>query len=171
MEPGPPGQQGPGWSPLPAYVRLASPVSSCLGFRSVQCDNRAGQQDTNVKKTHPVSWQIPVEGVESGRDRQRETAKQCSWQQVPGWKQPLKEDCSPVSASVNIVTPNRASLVPHTVKNLPAMQEIGFDPWVEKILRRKEWLPTPVFLSGESHGQRSLVGYSPCDRKESNMAE
>ena len=123
MEPGPPGQQGPGWSPLPAYVRLASPVSSCLGFRSVQCDNRAGQQDTNVKKTHPVSWQIPVEGVESGRDRQRETAKQCSWQQVPGWKQPLKEGCSPGSASVNIVTPNRASLVPHTVKNLPAMHE------------------------------------------------
>ena len=40
----------------------------------------------------------------------------------------------------------RASLVPHTVKNLPVMQETGFDPWVEKILWRKEWLPTPVFL-------------------------
>ena len=32
---------------------------------------------------------------------------------------------------------------------------------VKKILRRRKWQPTPVFLLGESHGQRSLVGYSP----------
>ena len=31
--------------------------------------------------------------------------------------------------------------------------------------------PTPVFLPGESHGQRSLVGYSPCSHKESDMTE
>jgi len=36
-----------------------------------------------------------------------------------------------------------------------------FDPWVEKIPWRRAWLPTLVFLPGESHGQRSLVGYSP----------
>ena len=34
----------------------------------------------------------------------------------------------------------------------------GFDPWVGKILWRRAWQPTPVFLPGESHGQRSLVG-------------
>ena len=33
-----------------------------------------------------------------------------------------------------------------------------FDPWVRKIPWRREWLPTPVFLPGECHGQRSLVG-------------
>ena len=33
----------------------------------------------------------------------------------------------------------------------------GFDPWVGKIPWRKEWQPTPVFLPGESHGQRSLA--------------
>ena len=33
--------------------------------------------------------------------------------------------------------------------------------WVRKIPWRRKWLPTPVFLPGESHGQRSLVGYSP----------
>ena len=38
-------------------------------------------------------------------------------------------------------------------------------PWVRKIPWRRECLPTPVFLSGESHGQRSLVGYSPWDRR------
>ena len=34
-----------------------------------------------------------------------------------------------------------------------------FNPWVRKILWRREWQPTPVFLPAESHGQRSLVGY------------
>ena len=38
----------------------------------------------------------------------------------------------------------------------------GFDPWVGNIRwRRRTWQPTPVFLPGESHGQRSLAGYSP----------
>ena len=37
----------------------------------------------------------------------------------------------------------------------------GLDPWVGKIPCRRKWLPTPVFLSGKSHGQRSLAGYSP----------
>ena len=36
-----------------------------------------------------------------------------------------------------------------------------FNPWVGKIPWRRERQPTPVFLPGESHGQRSLVGYSP----------
>ena len=36
-----------------------------------------------------------------------------------------------------------------------------FGPWVEKIPWRRKWPPTPVFLLGESHGQRSLVKYSP----------
>ena len=53
------------------------------------------------------------------------------------------------------------------VKNLPAKQETqvsnGFDPWVGKIPWRRKWQATPVFLLGETHGQRSLVGYSPWD--------
>ena len=36
---------------------------------------------------------------------------------------------------------------------------------------RRKWQPTPVFLPGESHGRRSLVGYSPRGRKESDMSE
>ena len=36
---------------------------------------------------------------------------------------------------------------------------------------RRKWQPTPVFLPGESHGQRSLVGCCPCGRKESDMTE
>ena len=42
----------------------------------------------------------------------------------------------------------------------------GFDPWVGKMPWRRKWQPTPVFLPGKSHGQRSTVGYSPqCCKK------
>ena len=50
------------------------------------------------------------------------------------------------------------------VKNSPA-KICEFDPWVRKILWRRKWQPTPVFLPGESHGGRSLVGYRPGDRR------
>ena len=39
----------------------------------------------------------------------------------------------------------------------------GLNPWVEKILWRKKWQATSLFLPGKSHGQRSLVGYNPWD--------
>ena len=61
------------------------------------------------------------------------------------------------------------------VKNLPAMQETcrrhGFDPWVGKIPWRRKQQLTPVFLPGESHGQRSLAGYCPWGRKEVDMSK
>ena len=41
----------------------------------------------------------------------------------------------------------------------------GFHPWIGKILWRSKWQPTPVFLPGKSHGQRSLAGYSPWGHK------
>ena len=61
----------------------------------------------------------------------------------------------------------RASLVAQKVKNTPAMWEIWVlslsweDSW------KKEQLPTPVFLPGEFHEQRSLVGYSSQRHKDS----
>ena len=52
------------------------------------------------------------------------------------------------------------SQVALVVKNLPAnagdVRRCRFDPWVRKIPWRRAWHPTPVFLHGESHGQRSL---------------
>ena len=47
----------------------------------------------------------------------------------------------------------------------------GSDPWVGKIPWRRKWQPTPVFLPGEPHGQRSLGGYSPQGRKELDTTE
>ena len=60
------------------------------------------------------------------------------------------------------------------VKNLPAMHEsrIGrSDLWVGKIPWRRAWLPTPVFLPGERHGERRLEGYSPWGHKELDTTE
>ena len=53
------------------------------------------------------------------------------------------------------------------VRSLPAMEET----WVTKIPWRRARQPTPVFLPGESHGQRSLVGYSPWGHKESDTTQ
>ena len=55
-------------------------------------------------------------------------------------------------------------LVVTAVKNLPTMlemQETWLSPCIGKIPWRRNWQPSPVFLPGESHGQRSLVGCSP----------
>ena len=48
---------------------------------------------------------------------------------------------------------------------------LGFNPWVGKIPWNRKWQPTPVFLPGESHGWRSLIGYSPWGHKELDMTE
>ena len=46
-----------------------------------------------------------------------------------------------------------------------------FNPWVRKIHWRRKWQPTPVFLPGKFHGQKSLAGYSPWGHKESDATE
>ena len=59
----------------------------------------------------------------------------------------------------------KASLVIQMVKNMPTMQETQLQSRVQEDPWRRDWLPTPVFLLGEFHGQRSLVAYSPQGRR------
>ena len=72
---------------------------------------------------------------------------------------------------ITILSNIKASLVTQTVKTLSAMletrvQSLGWeDPW------RREWQPTLVFLLGESHGLRSLAGYSSWSHKESETTK
>ena len=71
-------------------------------------------------------------------------------QEIPGWtpgsgRSPGEGIGYPLQCSC-------ISLVAQLVKNLPAMQETWFDPWVGKVPWRREWKPTPVFLPGEFHG-------------------
>ena len=58
------------------------------------------------------------------------------------------------------------------VKQLPVMQETpGSIPGLGRSPGEGNGKLTPVFLPGKSHGQRSLVGYSPCGHEESDMSE
>ena len=61
------------------------------------------------------------------------------------------------------------------VKNLPAnagdIRGCRYDPWVRKIPRGWKWQPTPIFLLGEFHGQKSLVGYSLWGLEELDTTE
>ena len=68
-----------------------------------------------------------------------------------------------------IISPPGVSVL----KNLPGKRSrrCGFDPWVSEIPWKRKWQPTPVFLPGKSHGQRSLLGYSPWVHKESDITE
>ena len=50
-------------------------------------------------------------------------------------------------------------------------RRLRFHPQVGKIPWRRKWQPAPVFLPGESHGHRSLAGYSPWGHKESDTTE
>ena len=65
----------------------------------------------------------------------------------------------------------RTSLVAQMIKNLTAIQETRVRSLGREIPWRREWQPSPVFLTGESHGQRSLAGYSPWGCKESDMTD
>ena len=86
-----------------------------------------------------------------------------------GWCYILQETWKKTEG--NTFRKDPASLVPKTVRNPPAVQETWTwtldqeDPW------RREWQPTQVSLPGESHGQRSLVGYIPWGGKELDTTE
>ena len=72
-------------------------------------------------------------------------------------------DCSLPGSSVHGIQPKDQTQVSRiAADSLPSM----FHPSVEKIPWRRKWQPTPGFLSGEFHGQRSLAGYSPWGCKE-----
>ena len=81
-----------------------------------------------------------------------------------------------IPSSNQLVCPNVPQGCPgdSVVKNQPATasdMRHGFDAWVGKILWRRKWQPTPIFLPGNFHGQRSLTGYSPRGRQEWDMTE
>ena len=57
------------------------------------------------------------------------------------------------------------------VRNPLAKRRCRFNPWVSKMLWRRKWQPTPVFLPGKSHGWRTLAGYSPWGHKELDTTE
>ena len=73
------------------------------------------------------------------------------------------------------ITPQLTQIHTNKFSTLNDFQKLlGDINWIRPslgIAKRRQWQPTPVLLPGKSHGQRSLVGYSPRGHKESNMTE
>ena len=70
--------------------------------------------------------------------------------------------------SMNYLHPLLSGL-PRWLTGKESTCQCEFHPWVGKLPWRRKWQPTPVFLPGEFHGQKSLVG--PCDHTEVDMIE
>ena len=86
----------------------------------------------------------------------------------------IKSSSPPTITSIGyfIVFANlKASLVAQRLKHLPGMWETRVRSLGQEDSLEKEMAPTPVLLPGESHGGRSLVGYSPWRCKESDTTE
>ena len=64
-----------------------------------------------------------------------------------------------------------ALVVKNPLANAGRSKRCQFNPWIRKIPQRRAWQPIPVLLLAESHGQRSLVGYSPWGCKELDITE
>ena len=113
------------------------------------------------------------------RRQKGQLGPQCSWFDDPGLEHPSNEwemlrRKKPWSLDW---THQEFSLFPGGANGKePACQSRrlkrrGFDPYVRKVSWRRKWHPTPVFLPGESHEQRSLVSYSPWRHKGLGMTE
>ena len=123
----------PGYLPDPG-IKPRSPV-----LHSHQQSQRPRKM--NLKVRHIFTWCVKHFRPPTLKSRWRELG-QGAWQgfqDSAGGLKKKKKKCLPFQGDLRL----------------------GFNTWVKKIPRRRAWQPTPLFLPGESHGQRSLVGYSP----------
>ena len=67
--------------------------------------------------------------------------------------------------------PGNSLVVKNTTANVGNVRDPSSIPQVRKVPWKRAWQPTMVFLLRESHGQRSLAGYSPCNREGLNATE
>ena len=92
-------------------------------------------------------------------------------QQTPMWLSKMKQKVGRPSSSQKVFC-KRMSPIP----SLIAWRQRLFEEVLNKLLniitptptQKRKWRPTPIFLPGKSHGQRSLAGYSPWGCKESD---
>ena len=114
-------------------------------------------------EANPVSWSSKVSAK----------IQLLSWQQHQGWQIPRLLPTF-IQFAHWPSTPG-ASQVAQCCKESPCQcrrhSRCGFNPWLGKMPWRRKWQPIPVFLPGESHGQRNLEAYSPWDYKESDTTE
>ena len=126
--------------------------SSKLNFKK-DSDEAARSRQGGAKPGHEGHGRRCIAPEDADETREAPAPSVC-----PDCGRPLLR-VSPESREVRDIPPPRLLTVHWTVGRP------RFDAWVRKIPWRREWLPTPVFLPGEFHGQRSSVGYSPWGRR------
>ena len=131
------------WLPLPSCICKLAP-SNCFSWRL------QGTRDRDLSAKPGPAHHCP------GALRRNHFASELQAEELKGTRGPPGLARGLTTSSVP-----KASLVTQTVKNPPAVQRPGFDPWVGKIPWRRERLPTPGFWPGDSPGQRNLAGDSP----------
>ena len=178
------------WSGLPCPplgdlpdpgIEPTSPTSPALQVDSLTAEppgKPPSCQNTNLKKSHET-WQRTVarEGLNNNTNNNSRhffIVHHVYYQVLYGFANLKSTVCRP--------TVPRSSSEMQTLRSYPKASQAAqwspgdcrrhrFDPWVRKIPWRRAWQPTPIVLPGESHGQRSLVGYSPWGHKESDTSE
>ena len=98
------------------------------------------------------------------------------WTEEPGWLwsmglQRVRHDLATKHQHGSVPGLPRWLVVKNLPLNIGRCKRLGFDSWVTKSPWRRKWQPTPVFLPGECHGQRSLAGCSPYGCPESGTTE
>ena len=126
-------------------------------------------------KFHAQSWYVTPTCKDSyvllvGKGVVRRYLKMCFSQPRDKSKQRIHEKSIYGKESCMVGFPRGASGKESTCQ-CRRCQRCRFDPWVGKTLWRGKGQPTPVFVPGKSHGQRSLVSYSPWGCKESDTTE
>ena len=106
---------------------------------------------------HLVVWYPPP--------RQRKANRHCALSYFKGLWHKSKNSNEEGRITWGRVTPDWGFPGGGVVKNSPVHAGAP-SPWIGKMLWRRKWQPTPVCCPGKSHGQRSLVGYSPWGRKD-----
>ena len=139
-------------------------LSVCILLPSSQRLSCVCLRERVTSSTALISWQW----IQSSRTRVPTCGTQGKWTSTePGWSS-LGSKAEDNLASYCL---HQASLVAQTVKNPPAVWETWVRSLGWKDPLRRAWQPTPVFLPGDSYGQRGLVGYRPWGHKESDMTE
>ena len=128
--------------------RSTMPDSSWVTTGVGMCVVEEGAQLPICKETVGVRQEAEEKDVKGKILSLRVTAPSC-------------DSCFFVAPFGQVPTLEGASQGPSGKESACQCRTHGFDPWVRKIPGRRAWRPTPVFLPGESHGQRSLTGYSP----------
>ena len=130
-------------------------------------------------RVRSLGWEEPLE--KEMATHSSTTAWKILWTEEPGrlqsmGSQRLGHDWATSLHFTSLHFALRMGLLGGASDKEPACQcrrhkRLGFYPWMGKIPWRRAWQPTPGFLPGESHWQRSLVGYSPWNHTESDTTE